>query len=186
MKRKTIVGIFAVVLVILAVIATGCLDKGTIRTAKPKGHAENITSVTSESKQLEILATVVSGSVNTLSKNWDADAEDDGIFVYQSLKDSSDRNVIFEGVKLPVEIRIYTTKFDDKFKQVKDRLVYEGSATIESWKDGSILFKGGIKIPFEDIKTVNSDRDYGLIYTTVTLPDGRKIEAKKEYTRIKP
>jgi len=65
-------------------------------------------------------------------------------------------------------------------------LVYSGIGTIDSGKDGNLFFEGGIKIPFEDINTVESDGDYGWVYTTITLPDRRTIEARDEFARIKP
>lgn len=88
---------------------------------------------------------------------------------------------------LPVEVEIYTTTLTPDFKIVKDRLVYTGTATIDSWRDGNFLFGGGIKIPFEDINTVESDEDFGMVYATTTLPDGRKVELKQEFgVSIKP
>ena len=152
-------------------------------TAKPTGQSEKVTD---ESKQMELIDTAVSASVMTMTKNWDADAEDDGIVVYPDLKDSSGESVKFEGIELPVDIKIYTTKYTQDFKEVKDRLVYSGTATIDSWKDGNFLLEGGIKIPFESINAVGSDKDYGWVYTTITLPDGRTIEARDEFARIKP
>ena len=182
MKRKTIIGLIAIVAIATEVMFSGCVEEGG-ETAKPAGQAEKVTE---ESKQMELLATAVSGSVMTMTKNWDADAEDDGIVVYPALKDSSGEIVKFEGVELPVDIKVYTTKYTEDFKEVKDRLVYSGTATIDSWKDGNFLFEGGIKIPFEDINTVGSDKDYGWVYTTITLPDGRTIEAVDKLARIKP
>ncbi|MBE0517279.1 MAG: hypothetical protein IBX41_07835, partial [Methanophagales archaeon] len=159
MKKKTLTSLIVMVAILLFVMFAGCVEEGG-ETAKPTGQAEKVTE---ESKQMELLATAVSGSVMTMAKNWDADAEDDGIVVYPDLKDSSGETVKFEGVELPVEVKIYTTKYTQDFKEVKDRLVYTGTATIDSWKDGNFLFEGGIKIPFEDINTVQSDEDYGWV-----------------------
>ena len=207
MKRKTIVGLIAIVAIVAIAMFSGCVEEGG-ETAKPAGQIEKVT-------EESILATAVSGSVMTMPKNWDADAEDDGIVVYPDLKDSSGGTVMFEGVELPVDIKIYTTKYTEDFKEVKDRLVYNGTATIDSWKDGNFFFEGGIKVPFEDIKTINSDDDYGpaydtvtlpdggtmeivkpippahiddygWVYATITLPDGRTIEAVEKFARIKP
>ena len=182
MKRKTLAGLIAIVAIVVVAMFAGCVEEGG-ETAKPAGQAEKVTE---ESKQMELLATAVSGSVMTMAKNWDADAEDDGIVVYPDLKDSSGETVKFEGVELPVDIKIYTTKYTEDFKEVKDRLAYSGTATIDSWKDGNFFFEGGIKIPFEDINTVGSDEDYGWVYATITLPDGRTMEAVEKFARIKP
>jgi len=47
----------------------------------------------------------------TMPKNLDADAEDDSIVVYPDLNDGLGETVMFNGVELPIEIKIYTTKF---------------------------------------------------------------------------
>lgn len=193
MRIKSITSLIVTMAIIVAVVVAGCVSEegDTAIPADQGGEStkpvEQVEKITEEDKQIELLATAVSGSVTTVPKNWDGDAEDDGIVVYPDLKDGSGETVKFEGVELPIEIKIYTTKLTDDFKEVNDRLVYSGTGTIDSWKDGNFFFNGGIKIPFEHINTVASDDDYGAIYTTVTLPDGRTIEAKEDFgVRIKP
>ena len=76
---------------------------------------------------------------------------------------------------------------DDNFKEVKDRMVYSGSGSIDSWKDGNFMFDGGIKVSFDDIKAVESDSDYGALFVKIHTPDGQVFEAKDIMgTRIKP
>lgn len=181
LKRNIALFGFIIILVFIA----GCVSEDSNKaTSSPE---DKVSSISEEQKQQAILATATHASVDTTTKNWDADAEDDGIVVNPSLKDSSDETVKFEGVSLPVDIKIYTTKIDDNFKEVNDRLVYSGSSTINSWKDGNFFFNGGIKILFEDIKTVASDKEYGRIIVTIHTPDGRSFEAKQDFgTRIKP
>lgn len=182
MKRKTIARLIAIVAIVTVAMLAGCTEE-TSETATPVGHVEQVTG---DSQQTNVLATTVTGSVMTLPKNWDADADNDGFIVYPSLEDISGETVKFEGIKLPVKIEVYTTKLTKDYKEVKDRLVYSGTGTIDSWKDGNFIFEGGIKVPFENIKTVGSDSDYGWVYAAVSLPDGRTIEAVEKYARIKP
>jgi len=135
----------------------------------------------------EILVTVTHGSVSTMSRNWDADAEDDGFIVYPDLKNAEGETVKFEGIELPVKIEVFTVKQDKKWRDIKDRFVYSGAGSINSWEDGNPFFSGsGIKVPYEQIKIKRSDKEYGIVYATVTLPDGRIIEAKDDFVRIKP
>lgn len=188
-KQKVLTFGLIVVLVIGIIFISGCVEEEGEEAAptKPSEGAEVPETITEEEAQTELLATATHGSVMTMTKNWDADAEDDGIIVYPDLKDATGETVKFEGIELPIEIKIYTLKMDENWNEVKDRLVYSGSSTIDSWKDGNFMFEGGIKIPFEDIKAIESDEDYGAIYVTVTLPDGRTIESKEDFgVRIKP
>jgi hypothetical protein len=138
-------------------------------------------------EQKEILSTVTHATVMTSTKNWDSDADDDGMVVYPALKDESDETVKFEAIELNVDIEIWTTDLDDDFDTVKDKLVYEGSSIIDNWEDGNFMFGGGIKIPFEDIKTTESDSDFGMILVKIHTFDDNYYEAKEEFAvRIKP
>ena len=183
MKRKTIVGLIAIVAIVAAVIFAGCVEEGG-EAAKPIDQREKITE---ESKQTELLATAVRSSVYTSTESWDADAEDDGIVIYPSLWNKTDNTVRFRDIELPVEIKIYTVKSDEDYNEIKDRLVYDDVAILNTWEEGFIITGYGIKkIPFEDINTIESDDIYGWVYTTITLPDGRKMEAIDKFARIKP
>jgi len=43
----------------------------------------------------------------------------------------------------------------------------------------------GIRIPFNEIQSVG-DNKYGMLVVTMTLPDGRTIEAINSYTPLLP
>jgi len=183
MKNRDILWIVLTVLIILCAAFCGCIEEKPPKYAKP---SETVQETSASEQQLKLLKKVTHGEVWTFTKNWDEDAEDDGIAVYITLKDANDKTVKFEDVSLPVEIEIYTEEWKDG-NPAKGRLVYKGTATITSWKDGNPFLSGGIRIPFEDIKTTETDPKWGIIYVKVHLPDGRIIEAKEDFgVRIKP
>ncbi|MBO8181675.1 MAG: DUF4352 domain-containing protein [Archaeoglobus sp.] len=185
------VGFVVFVLVLLLVALAGCAEKEPPKYAKETTSTPQTDSKTQmvdseKEKQLKLLKTAKSGHITTFTKNWDEDAEDDGIVVYVTLKDEKDDTVMFEGVSLPVDIEIYTKEYEN-FKPVKGRLIYQGKAMITSWKDGNMFLSAGIRVPFEDIKAKESDDEFGILYVKVHLPDGRVIEAKEDFgVRIKP
>lgn len=146
-----------------------------------------IPTINKEDIQKRLLLNVTTGSVSTANKNWDADAEDDGIVIFPDLKDNSGNSVQYKNVKMPVKIYIYTAKTDPKtFGDIKDRLVYSGNVYINSWEDGNQFTNGGIRILYEDINVTESDREFGIVRTETTLPDGRIIEAESDlFNRIK-
>jgi hypothetical protein len=171
------------VLLIGVVFVSGCTaERGSIATPSEKSAIQTITE---EQKQMEILANATHAAVDYMPKNWDADPEDDGILIYPELRDANDETVKFEGVELQVDITIWTTKYDYNLNEVKDRIVYSGTGTIDSWKDGNFLFDGGIKIPFTDIKVLPSDNEFGWVFVKIHTPDGKVYEAKGD-VRIKP
>ncbi len=144
-----------------------------------------ITTATSPPVDTSQFATVVKADVMTLNDNWDADAENDGIVVYPALRDSSDETVTWSGAILPVAIEIWTTKIDENFREQRDRVVFRGNGTIESWEDGHFLLGDGIRVPFESLD-VPAGVTYGWTYAKVFTPDGRAYEGVWKYTRLVP
>lgn len=124
-----------------------------------------------------ILANATSCSIVVILRNWRRGPENDGIAIHPSLNDSKGNRINFEKIKVPVDVKIYTAD---------NREVLSKSSSIDDRRDALPVFWGGIKIPFEDMDTRDSDDDFGSVHITVTLPDGRTLEAKKENVRIKP
>ncbi len=149
----------------------------TIKTASP-------TQAPTQAMQ-DDFSEVTHLSVLTMKDNWDPDADDDGISVYVSLKDNSDNIVDFYNSNLPVDIKIYTTKFDSNFKEYRDRLVYSGSATIHSSREMNMFLGNGIRISFDDMN-VPSGENYGWTYATVHTPEGESYEGVDKFTGLTP
>lgn len=123
-------------------------------------------------------------SVSAMSKNWDSDADDDGIILYPDIKNSNGNSIKWSGLELPVSIKIYTTNYDSNFQEYKDKLVYTGTGTISSWEDGNMFSEGGIKVPYNQIHAPSGE-NYGWAYATVTLPDGKQIEGVNKFTSLR-
>lgn len=147
--------------------------------ATPKQTVQKPTEAVNDFSQ------VTHASVNTIRANWDADADDDGITVHPNLLDQYDETVKYSDASIPIDIQIWTTKFDNNFKEQKDKLVYKGSGTITTWKDGNMFMKGGIKVPFNSMR-VPSDEKYGWTYVTIHTPDGKTYEAVDKFTALTP
>ncbi|MBC7343080.1 MAG: hypothetical protein H5U02_11690 [Clostridia bacterium] len=173
--RRFVLTSFGVCLVLL-LLAGGCgSDSGSTASPAPG-------SSPGDGKSEEgLLSKATHATVMTVPANWESDAEEDGIIVYPDLKDANDQTVQYEGVQMKVDIEIWTTKMGDDFKTKKDRQVYAGSGTIDSWKDGNFMFTGsGIKVPFSDMKVRTSDDPFGLILVRVHLPNGKVLEAQED------
>ncbi len=178
---------FLISILLLGIIVLAGCDSEIGSIAQPS-ETSQIQEVSNKEIQAEILATATHASIDSSGgKNWDADLKDDGVIIYPELKDANDETVKFEDVELQVDIEIWTTKRDDNFKEVKDRMIYSGSGTIDSWKDGNFMFDGGIKVSFDDIKSVESDSDYGALFIKIHTLNGQVFEAKDSLgIRIKP
>lgn len=168
-------------------------NKGSEHVVKENGRwslilPERIIKIIAKKERTdeEKLTAVTQCTIATKTLNWRRGPEDDGIAVFPALRDAEGRVVRYEGVKLPIEVRVYAVKKGADGEDVEDTMVYSRSTYIDTWKYGSVAFFGGVKIPFEDMKTEPSHGELGVVYATVTLPDGRDVEAKDERARIKP
>lgn len=123
-------------------------------------------------------------SVLTMKSHWGSGADYDGILISPDLKDSSDTSIHWSGATLPVDIQIYSTKFDSNYKEVKDKLVYQGTGHISSWKDGN-PYMGGIQVPFSSMQ-VPAGETYGWAVVTVHLPDGKTYADTDQVTPLTP
>jgi len=110
------------------------------------------------------LSVVTHVSINTVSKNWDEDAEKDGIDIEISRRDKDDHTVDFKDGSFSGKIYINT----EKGKEVYNK---------------AVSVRRRVKIPFEEINAHNGK--YGVLFVDVTLPDGRVIKAKEEHVKIK-
>lgn len=182
---------FLISILLLGIIAlAGCeVEEGSIATpqnqdtqANTANPTESASDVQEEKNEAEdLLTTSVSADVDTSSpKNWDADAEDDGVIVYPSLNDKNGNTVQFEGVELNVDIEVWDTVYNDNYDQVKNNKIYTGQGTIDSWKDGNFFYEGGIRVPFDEMESSTSDSDYGFLIIKIHLPDGRVLEAQSD------
>jgi len=196
MKITTKLGIIVTVIVIIFTIFSGCTsDTGPTQASANQISSPTQTLSTSHASTAKITVTqttaqpmgdfsvVTHMDVSTIKAHWTSGAEDDGITVHPNLLDAKGQTVMWSGVSLPVTIEIYSTKFDANYKQVKDQLVYKGSGTISSWKDGNMFMGGGIQVPFSEMN-VPAGQNYGWTYATVTLPNGQSYSGKYEMTAL--
>jgi len=124
----------------------------------------------------------VSARVMVISKNWDSTPELDGIAIYPALLDANEKTITFDKIPLTVDIDIWSTKYDSKYNEVKDQIVYKGTGTILNWEEGSI-FGTGIRVPFNEIKAP-SDKKLGWTYITIHTPDGKSYSDVNKLTRL--
>jgi hypothetical protein len=128
---------------------------------------------------------VTHASVTIMEKNWNSDAKNDGIVIYPNLLDVSDQTIKWIGATLPVSVKIWSKKTDSNYNSVPDRLLFTGNGEISDWKDGNFLLGNGIRVPFDQISK-QGDEKYGITLVTITLPDGRTMEAKDTVTSLIP
>jgi hypothetical protein len=113
-------------------------------------------------------------------ENWNADAANDGLRIWVELQDSNETMIEYTGMSMPVQIELYSTQ-SVTYPLEKSRLIYSGSGTLTDW-DHDCFCTGaiGVKdIPWQDILSPlpNEDQDNGILYVTVTLPNGKNYSA---------
>lgn len=171
-------------------------DAGGIVAVQPKSESISDNGLTSNEmvnsgnsnnihSQGDQFSSVTHATLMVVGKNWNSDAQNDGVVIYPDLKDDGDQTVKWSGETLPVDVEIWTTKLDDNFKNVKDRLVYSGSGTISSWEDGNMFMKGGIRAAFSQMN-VPTGESIGQTFVKIHLPNQRIIESKFDFTPLNP
>ena len=114
-------------------------------------------------------------------KNWDADADDDGI-IYNIRLMSAD------GVVVPLsgsfKTTVYSIRDDGWYNYVKDKKVYDKSGLLKNSDRFNYfnLYSGYlIKLDWNDVAPyMVSDSDYGYIYVTFTDDENNSYSAKLE------
>lgn len=105
-----------ILLLILIVAASGCAEQ-TAEDALYTGHVAEIQSI-------EVYAT---------SRNWDADAEEDGVVIHISFYDKNHEPVWFKDQKYLLTVKIFTIMYDQNFNPRKGRLVYNILSHYQVW-----------------------------------------------------
>jgi len=177
-----------VVCLTAAILAAGCCgssSSSSYATSAPTASSNVVaqTTAASGSGNSAQFASAVSASVMTMKKNWDSDADDDGIVVFPDIKDAAGETVKCSGATLPVSVEVWTTKMDSNFKEQKDQLVFQGSGTIDSWEDGNFLLGQGIRIPFDQMN-VPAGETFGWTYAKIQTPDGKTYEGVEKFTSL--
>jgi len=124
-------------------------------------------------------------SASTIPAHWSSGANYDGITIHPALRDNADTTVTWSEATLPVDIQIYTTKFDNNYKEVKDKLVFQGTGQITSWTEGNMFMGGGIRVPYSSMQ-VPAGVQYGWAIITVHTPDGKTYADTDKFTSLSP
>jgi hypothetical protein len=120
-------------------------------------------------------------------QNWNADAEDDGIRVWIELLDKNEKIVEYDNITMPVKLQLYAD--ESKTNPAKPgSLLYSGTSVAQNWKhDAFVTFAVGVKdISWQEMsKPLPAEQqEYGIIYVTITLPNGKDYSARWSEARI--
>ena len=105
--------------------------EGGYDEAQPAETEEESADEETSDESAAAFATVTHAYVDAVPVNWDGDPAMDGIIVYPKLKDASDESVHYEGINIPVDIEVWTMKFDENMVEVKDRRIYSTSLILK-------------------------------------------------------
>jgi len=125
-------------------------------------------------------------SVYSVGRNWDADAEDDGIVININFYNRDHEIIYFKEHEFYVTIRIYTTVYDENFNAQKGRLVYENTFEMTSSIQIDDFWGKGLEIPFTEIKTRADDDQFGIMEVTVEIPGVGMYYGVDEFTQLYP
>jgi hypothetical protein len=173
--------ILLLVMVTLTIILVSCAD-----TTKTNTSSISLTSGSMLSTNWQ--DQVTHSWVVAHRQNWNADAQDDGIRVWIKLLDKNEKMVEYNNTDIPIKIELYATE-SKTYPMKPSRLLYSGISIAKGWLHDSFVTGAiGVKdIAWEEIlPTLQSEQqDYGLIFITVTLPNGKDFSAQYDEAEIR-
>lgn len=133
----------------------------------------------------QVIKDLASIQIMAMSKNWDADAADDGIALNIRYYDSKGQSITFRDINVTLSIELYGYRgILDTFDHKKMELVYQQQDTIDHSMKMSEMF-GSLRIPFENIRVdQNKYYELGTIKVTVITPQQGNFEATQDLVRL--
>ncbi len=161
----------SLILIIIVLLISGCTgtptysnNQQTIDTQENGGQNPKETTVTTLNIWL------ASG------KNWDTDADVDGIQVTLRPEDKNGKIVQTDAI---INAKLWYSKFDDDFNRIKGKFIQEWS-NITLSKDKFGLMGTEIRLEYKpDFKPKSMDT--GWLEITMTTPDGKEFNARDDY-----
>lgn len=179
-KLAGIIGACIIVVIMVVIIAT----PGLTPTAGPPVEEPPVEPPDESGKYDEVTNIWVVAH----SHDWDTDAEDDGIRVWINVLDENENIVLYTNADMPVKMEIYSTE-NKTYPWEPARLIYSGTTVLRNWyNDAFVTGAIGVKdIVWDDISEplASEQQEYGLMYATVTLPNGRDFSARYYPCRIR-
>jgi len=175
MISKKFMLVSGLIFFVLIVALSGCTSKEAVTATSNNTQLTTETPTTGETK--ETSATEKANKVTTISiflaqaKNWDADAEIDGIELTLQPRDSKDDIVAIDGV---LSARLYESDYSPNFEPVKGKLIQEWNNIPINESDFSW---NGVKVHLEYPKDFKpGENDKGWLELTFKTKDGKKFE----------
>lgn len=152
--------------VLLLIFLSGCAEQST----------EDVTTGN--------VAEISTISVIAASRNWDADAEEDGIVIDIIFYDRNHDVILFKGHEFIVTVEIYTTVYNQDFQAQKGRLVYKNTFHMQSSSEIDTFWGKGLEIPFTQFSIQPGDDQFGIMDVTVEIPGVGTYYGVQEFTPL--
>jgi len=133
--------------------------------------------VITDSQEIDGLASI---NAMTMQKNWDADAEKDGIEVSIVYYDSHSNNIsTYDTVKIPISVNLKLYTATGGIYSEKDRLVFSKNYTSDEVINDNSIYSI-VRIPREEITTNSTDYPFGVLEVTITTPKQGEFSVVEE------
>jgi len=177
--------VFGIILATFLAMSFGACAPPETVTAPP---AETAPAPVPPAKTEGVIKDLATISIMTVSKNWDADAEDDGIAIDIMYNDSKGQSVRFSNMPVNVTIELYGYRsVADTFDHKKMEFLCKTQVTVDHSMSMSEMFGNYIRIPFESMPVDRSKYyEYGTMKVIVTTPSQGDFEAIEDCVMLYP
>jgi len=124
----------------------------------------------------------VSADIWIENADWDSTNGNDGLLIHFIFNDAVGNPVIFSNQNVVATVKIFTPLINAYNAPLTSaRLLFQGTATITSAKEGLNYPLRGIRVGWSSIDLKSTDKGIGSVYVKFQLPAGKVLEATEVF-----
>lgn len=124
----------------------------------------------------------VSVDIWTENADWDSIYGNDGLLIHFIFNDAVGNPVLFSNQNVVATVKIFTPLINAYNAPLTSaRLLFQGTTTITSAKEGLNYPLRGIRVYWSSIELKSTDKGIGSVYVKFQLPAGKVLEATEVF-----
>jgi len=163
-------------------LSTGTTQQAALPSASTIPQETTSSAVVTEQYVTTDANAAVSANTWVENADWDSTYGKDGLLIHFIFTDASGNTVLFSNQNVVATVKIFTPLINAYNAPITStRILYQGTATITSAKEGLNYPLRGIRVAWSDIDIKSSDKGIGSIYVKFQLPAGKILESTEKF-----
>lgn len=163
-------------------LSTGTTQQAALPSASTIPQETTSSAVVTEQYVTTDANAAVSANTWVENADWDSTDGKNGLLIHFIFTDASGNTVLFSNQNVVATVKIFTPLINAYNAPITStRILYQGTATITSAKEGLNYPLRGIRVAWSDIDIKSSDKGIGSIYVKFQLPAGKILESTEKF-----